>query len=120
MEHAVLIALLHVLLNLWEIAVLNYSMLIRPLAWPNVFFAACLVHSPIDDDDIQPGVFLKNFDVVQGPAIDEDAVGIIANLDLAHFVGSHEQFRHAVRGGDERLVGGEPKKFLKVSKVPGV
>ncbi len=78
------------------------------------------MHSTINHDDVEFRMVLEHFDVIQGLAIDKNAVGIIANLYLAHFVGSHKQFRHAVGGGNERLMGGESEEFLKVSEISSI
>lgn len=41
-----------------EVTVLNYSMVIQLLAWPSILFAACLVHSSIDHNNVELGMLL--------------------------------------------------------------
>ena len=55
----------------------------------NVFLPSSLVHASVDHDDVQFAVVLQDVDVFDGVAVDEQHVGVVAGLDLAHFIVAH-------------------------------
>lgn len=72
------------------------------------------MNSSIYHDDIQPGMILKDCDIVQRFPIDKDTVCKVASLDLAHLVRAHKQFGDAIRSRDDRLVGSETQQLGEV------
>jgi hypothetical protein len=55
-------------------------------------FSASLVHAAVDDNDIELVAVLEDADVLEGIAIHQDAVGIVAWPNFAQLVGAHEEF----------------------------
>lgn len=56
----------------------------------DILFDLCLMNPAIDYDDIKTIMILKDCYILQRIPIDNYAVCIVADFDLAHFVRTHE------------------------------
>ena len=83
----------------------------------HIFFPARLVHPPIDDNHIELVVVLQDLNLLERVPVDQDAVRVVARLDLAKLVGAHEEFGDAGSCGDDGFVGGEAEELGKVLEV---
>lgn len=88
--------------------------------WGNIFFASCFVDPSVDHDDVELVMILKNSDVVKWVAINKDAVGEVALLNLSKLVCSHEQFRHSSSGRYDGFMRCEIEMLDEVAKIAGV
>ena len=79
-----------------------------------------LVHAAVDEDDAELAVVLQHGDVLQRVAVDQDAVGVVARLDLAQVAAAHHLRRHARRRRDDGLVRAEPQQLDEVLQVARV
>ena len=94
MENEPLIIFLHGSFDFWKVVWDDDRLTLYTPRLRKVFTSSGLMHPSIDTDDVEFVMVLQDFNVLQGIAIDKDAIREVADLDLAHFVGSHKQLRH--------------------------
>lgn len=99
---------------------LSVPILYRHRCGWKVFLPSSLVNAAVDQDDVKLRVVLEDLNVIEGVAVDDDAVRVVAGLDLAELVLAHEQLGHTGRRGDDALVCSEAEQFLEVREVAGV
>lgn len=64
----------------------------------HVFLRARLMDAAVDDDDVEPVMFLQNPNFFQWLSIHHYTVGVVALFDLTHLVRTHKQLCHTIGG----------------------
>lgn len=101
-----LIRLLHSGLLLWKLfrEMFRNPRRQSPRHITYIFPAPSLMYSPIHYDDIQSVVILQYRDVFQRIPVDENAICVVARLNLAELMSSHHEGSNTGSGGDDALV----------------